>query len=562
MDRFGDYTLLEKIASGGMADIFRAAKVGARGFRKYFAIKRILSHISEDKAIQDMFVKEAHILSTANHANVVQIYELGEVKGQYFIAMNYIEGKDLRSFLDSAYENGYMVPLEITLYIFSCITEGLEYVHQLTDNNGQCINIVHRDINPNNILVSYNGEVKIIDFGIVKSDVDTEKTKFGVIKGKLSYLSPEQLEGKKIDQRTDIFAAGIVLYEMLARKRLFSGKTESEIFNSLINLDLVKEIDLLPVTPAIAAILNKLLAKDPAKRYATMSEIKEDLYGLITSENLQVSRLQLRHALQGLFIEDIADEARKKNYFDQLLSEGGTADRYSDVTEKILVSAKGTTAAISKRESQPFGDQAEVSAPFEMDEEQKTRILRPEGPLSEREPVVEDATQVLMQGENQKDPKTTMLQNTDFPAAQEERKVSKGGTRKNRRMLAVSFFAGILVTFGLLFFFTRKEHMNIWLYLQDIFRNDTVHQEVTETKDPVQLPDLGLSGVLSVSGTPPGQTVYVNGVAQGELPRTITLEPGFYEVECQLDGWRPYQAGVKVRKGKTLNIICDLEVSR
>ncbi len=322
MDRLGDYILLEKIASGGMADIFRAVKIGARGFRKYVAIKRIRSPISEDRTAREMFVREAHILSTITHANIVQIYELGEVDGQYYIVMDYIEGKDLKTFLKAIRRAGWTLGLELSLYIICEVINGLEYVHSLKDASGKSLNLVHRDINPKNIFLSYAGDVKIIDFGIVKSAFDGDKTKQGLIRGKIAYLSPEQMEGKRIDRRTDIFATGIVLYEMLAGRRLFPGKKEMDILRALMDTDIVAEIDRLDIDTELGRILKKFLARDPEERYQHMGEAKEDLIHFCRTNNIPYSVKPLQHAIRTLLKNDIAREATVKAQIDRLLGSG------------------------------------------------------------------------------------------------------------------------------------------------------------------------------------------------------------------------------------------------
>ena len=321
MDRFGDYILLEKIASGGMADIFRAVKIGARGFRKYVAIKRILAPISEDKAAQDMFVKEAHVLSSISHPNVVQIYELGEEDGRFYIVMDYIEGKDLKTFLRKVRASGAALSLEVILYVFSKIIDGLEYVHGLTDHNGRSLNLVHRDINPHNVFISYSGEIKIIDFGIVKSAFDQDKTGHGIIKGKISYLTPEQLDGRDVDQRTDIFAVGNLLYEMLAGKRLFTGRSEAEILKSLINLDIEKRVDQLPIDDALADILKKCLARNPEERYQEISRIKRDLIAYMKENSIRFSSCFLLEVITRLFHDQMTRESTIKAQCDRLFME-------------------------------------------------------------------------------------------------------------------------------------------------------------------------------------------------------------------------------------------------
>lgn len=322
MEQFGQYFLLEKIASGGMADIYKAVKIGARGFRKYSAVKKILPHISEDKSIRDMFVKEAHVLSSINHPNIVQIHDLGEEKGQFFIVMDFIKGKDLKTLLLKYQPYEQNIPVELMFFIILSIADGLGYAHNITDSFGKNLNIVHRDVNPNNIFLSYSGEVKIIDFGVVKADTDDNKTKTGIIKGKISYLSPEQLEGKRVDNKTDIFALGLIFYEMFARKKLFDGKTEVETLKQLINLNINEKVDQLGLEKQLADILKKLLCRDETKRYQTAGQFKLDLQKYIRAKGILISAQPLRDCMHLLFADAIESEQKDQAHYDNLITTG------------------------------------------------------------------------------------------------------------------------------------------------------------------------------------------------------------------------------------------------
>ena len=222
MEKFGQYILLDKVGSGGMAELFKAKKVGIEGFERVLAIKRILPHLSSDEEFIDMFIAEAKLVALLSHKNITQVYDFGKIGQNYFIAMEYIRGKDLRGLLKRCNEKNIKFPITLAVFIAKEVASGLSYAHRQKDSMEKSLNIIHRDVSPQNILISYDGDVKVVDFGIAKAGSQS-RTTTGVLKGKLSYMSPEQAWGKTIDHRSDIFAIGIVLYEMLTGERLLRG---------------------------------------------------------------------------------------------------------------------------------------------------------------------------------------------------------------------------------------------------------------------------------------------------------------------------------------------------
>ena len=213
--KFGKYWLLERINVGGMAEVFKAKSYGVEGFEKLIAIKRILPSIAEDEDFITMFIDEAKIAVQLNHANIAQIFDLGKIDESYFIALEFVHGKDLRTIWDRHKRRGLRLPIPMSVYVISRVLEGLDYAHRKKNAGGEELNIVHRDVSPQNVLVAYEGEVKIIDFGIAKAANKASKTQAGILKGKFGYMSPEQVRGLPLDRRADIFSAGIILYELL-----------------------------------------------------------------------------------------------------------------------------------------------------------------------------------------------------------------------------------------------------------------------------------------------------------------------------------------------------------
>jgi Tfp pilus assembly protein PilF len=308
---FGKYLLLESIAVGGMAQLYRAKIKGAEGFEKLIAIKRILPHLSGENDLVNAFIDEAKLAALLNHQNIVQIYDFGLKENSYFIAMEYLIGKDLRYIFSKAKEKNTPLGLEHALYITSRTCAGLDYAHKLTDFQGKPLNLIHRDISPPNILITYEGEVKIVDFGIAKAALKDTVTQNGLIKGKVAYMSPEQASGAKIDHRSDIFSAGILLYEMATGKRMFAGET-------LQVLERVRGGEFEPpeaaksgLPPKVYEILRKALAKEIDRRYQSCGEMLADVEECMFELSLRHTARGLAEYMKTLFQEEIKAENRK-----------------------------------------------------------------------------------------------------------------------------------------------------------------------------------------------------------------------------------------------------------
>jgi serine/threonine protein kinase len=305
---FGKYLLLAKIASGGMADLFHGKIVSVKGFEKAVAIKKLLPHLTDDTSLVNMFINEAKLAALLTHQNIVQIYDLGSIEGTYFIAMEYLHGKDLRAMSTKARKRTAPLPAEFALYILSRVCAGLDYAHKLKDFQGNRLNIIHRDISPQNVIVTYEGEVKIVDFGIAKAATHSSETKVGIIKGKLAYMSPEQAAGKAIDHRSDIFSAGILLYELLTHRRMFEG-SEMEVLDRVRKAEFVPAETLVPtLAPRCTGILRRALAKDPDARYQSCAEMLTDLEESLSAFSVRPGAELLSHYMKGLFAEEITAE--------------------------------------------------------------------------------------------------------------------------------------------------------------------------------------------------------------------------------------------------------------
>jgi tetratricopeptide (TPR) repeat protein len=306
--RFGKYLLMERLATGGMAQLFRAKIIGVQGFEKFVAIKQILPHLAEEKELVSSFIDEAKLAALLNHQNVVQIYDFGDVEDSYFITMEYLFGKDLRIIANKSKEKGFPLRLEHCLYITSRICSGLDYAHKLKDFQGKPLNIIHRDISPQNVIITYEGDVKIVDFGIAKARSQSTVTQVGMIKGKVAYMSPEQAAGKAIDHRSDIFPTGILLYEMLSGKRMFTGDT-LQILAKVRRAEFPSPEEAIgDLPPKLHQILHRALAKEPEERYQSCGEMLADLEECMAELNLRPTTRGLAQDMKELFKEDIAAE--------------------------------------------------------------------------------------------------------------------------------------------------------------------------------------------------------------------------------------------------------------
>jgi TonB family protein len=284
-DHFGQYEILERIASGGMAELYKAKRTGVEGFQKIVAIKKILPHLADDEEFITMFADEAKLAAQLNHPNIIHIYDLGKIQaGGYFIAMEYVDGRDLRAIQKSGRELGVPLPVPLAVYIASKVASALDYAHRRRDAEGHDLHIVHRDVSPQNILISYEGDIKLCDFGIAKATSKASQTQSGALKGKLQYMSPEQAWGKPIDRRSDLFSLGVVLHELLTGDRLFRGDTDIEVLEKVRSAEVAPPSRSNPEVPKnLDGVLLRCLAKDPEERYANASDLLRDLDSVLYS---------------------------------------------------------------------------------------------------------------------------------------------------------------------------------------------------------------------------------------------------------------------------------------
>jgi len=302
VSQIGKYELIRKIAIGGMAEVFLAKAAGPMGFEKTLVVKRILPHLADDPKFVEMFLTEAKLAAQLNHPNVVQIFDFGEAEGAHFLAMEYVDGPNLRALVRRAQELGKPLDPPVAAKIVSLACEGLAYAHEFQDPlTGQPLGLIHRDVSPDNILVSKTGAVKVVDFGIAKAANKSQQTRTGVLKGKLSYMPPEQLRLQPMDLRVDVFALGMVLYELLTGARPFDAVDEIAVMQAIIHEPFIPVTARRPDTPpALSAAVDKAIEKDAAKRYRSSRELQGDLERYIVSTGNPVAGYQLAQLVNAL----------------------------------------------------------------------------------------------------------------------------------------------------------------------------------------------------------------------------------------------------------------------
>lgn len=276
---FGKYQILERIATGGTAEIYKAKHEGIGGFKRTFAIKRILPNLSQHSDYIAMLVDEAKVAGLLSHANIVQILDLGQVDGIWYIAMEYVDGQDLGAILRRANRKGLCLPVPHAVFIAIELLKGLEYAHQrqvMRGGKAVPLNIIHRDISPPNILMSYQGEVKLTDFGIARASLKMMETVSGIVKGRFDYMSPEQAEGRKdLDQRSDLFSVGVVLYEMLTGVHPFRAESELGTVERVRTGKYTAVSTRNPEVPfALQTVIDRALQVDRDKRYPSATAFR------------------------------------------------------------------------------------------------------------------------------------------------------------------------------------------------------------------------------------------------------------------------------------------------
>jgi serine/threonine protein kinase len=297
----GRYRLLRRLAIGGMAELHLACANGVGGFQKVVVLKRVLPHLAADAGFVRMFLDEARLAAHLDHPNVVQVIDSGEAEGEYFYVMEYVHGRNVRELLGAASHAGGM-PLTVALTIAVGIAAALDHAHGRVDLEGRALELVHRDVSPSNVLVSYDGAVKLTDFGIAKAATRTQETTAGTMKGKIGYMSPEQCRGETVDRRSDIFSLGVVLFELTTCERLFFGDSDFAVLNQVVAGRFERPSQRVPGYPKqLERIVLRALATEPGERYESAQAVRHDLESFAHAERLRLGSDALAQWLQASF---------------------------------------------------------------------------------------------------------------------------------------------------------------------------------------------------------------------------------------------------------------------
>ncbi len=309
--QLGRYHLLDRIAFGGMAEIYRAKTFDSSGQPHLVAVKRVLAHLAEDDDFIQMLVDEAKIASVLRHGNIARVYEFARAHGEYFIAMEHVDGKDMRTVLERCRTKKKPIPPEHAAYVAAEVGAALHAAHSAVDSRNRPLRIIHRDVSPSNIICSYAGEVKLCDFGIAKATLSRVTTKTGVIKGKVKYMSPEQALGRKLDHRSDVFSLGSCLYEMLTRIPPFTATNEMDLLIKVRDAKYKAVGELTPgIPPELESICDKCLTRSRANRYQTAADVETDLRTFLRKFMPNYSRSHLGRFIRKMFAQEIDRELR------------------------------------------------------------------------------------------------------------------------------------------------------------------------------------------------------------------------------------------------------------
>jgi serine/threonine-protein kinase len=360
-ERFGRYFLVDRLAVGGMAEVYRAVTQGVEGFRRTFVVKRILADKAKSPTFIRMFIDEARICAALHHPNVVQVYDFGHVDGSYFLAMEYLQGKDLSSLMRVLRAAKTSVPPGLAAFVGREAAVGLHYAHTLKGSNGQPLGIVHRDVTPSNIMLLFAGGVKLLDFGIAKAATAASVAGEGDgVKGKFGYLAPEQARNGDVDGRADVFALGVTMWEMLAGRRLFAGKDEVETLRNVLQKPVPPPSAHRPeVPPALDRIVLRALDRNRDKRYQSADEMAKDCDAVLA--NLRADSQTLRAFLNDLFAEESSSLSQNipelpEELFADMAEAGtpGTRDERAPSLEIEVVDPTGAHGR-TRTPAPPFG---------------------------------------------------------------------------------------------------------------------------------------------------------------------------------------------------------------
>ena len=413
--QLGRYHITERIAFGGMAELFRGFTFEADGHRRDVAIKKVLPHFTEDRQFIDMLTDEFRLVSFLRHPNIAEVYELAKVDETILIAMEYVDGKDLRSLVEKdKASGGGALEMDDAVYVVARALDGLHHAHTASDADGNPLQLVHRDFSPSNILVAYDGHVKICDFGIAKASHNKVQTKTGIIKGKVKYMSPEQAFGRKLDGRSDVFSAGSVLYELLCGEAPFQAATEVDLIFSVRDAAPrpIREIE--PrIPPTLAAVVERAMIRSRSGRYQTALQFRDALLTWLQIASPQYRRTKLARVMKRLFAKEIDAELRAMEDF--VLDVVAP----TDLGRNLIADALGPDAPFARFSPSPTRSTAPASDFAGADDESSLPPVDVEDPLHLARTEILDARRIGVAPKRKKPTRVPLEPNRTRPLAAE-----------------------------------------------------------------------------------------------------------------------------------------------
>ncbi|MBV71313.1 MAG: hypothetical protein CMH52_08180 [Myxococcales bacterium] len=588
--KFGDYYLFQRIAVGGMAEVFRAASYGVEAFERIFAVKRVLPQIAEDQEFIDMFIDEAKIAVQLSHANIGQVFELGNAEESYFIAMEFVSGKDTRAVFDRMRSRGERLDISMCCHIIKEVCEALEYAHNKRNEIGEPLNLIHRDVSPQNILISYEGEVKLIDFGIAKAAGKANKTQSGILKGKFGYMSPEQIRGKPIDGRSDLFSLATVLYELLTLERCFQGVDDFSTLEKVRKVDF-KRPTLLnrAIPPELERIIYRGLTRNPTDRFQSAAEFQDALQKYLYQSGSFYSRKDLSQFMKETFARELnaenEDMASFRRYAKENISEARRDGRIPEEhlsMDSLVDSIELDVSELVLSDSDTDTDR-DISLLDRTTEQSQPRLKAP--PDTDSGAYPSDAVTIPRNVE----------QETAAVEPHPKRQPVKVDTGRRLAWLlivtALAIVAGLLtvmreideLTPGSLRLETNTK--SVQLYINGRLRHEgqapIVIDQLAPGRHALSIQAKGYLGVsksvviepgvqrpirltlesdrpktsLTLTTLPAGATVYIDGQKVDETPAKIPdITPGKRQLRLEKSGYSPYQGSINIAEGTSARI--------
>ena len=535
--RFGPYAIVGRLALGGMAEILlaREESVGAGG--RYLVVKRILTEYENDAAFTEMFLDEARVMMRLKHPNVTHVYKFGQQDGTHFIAMEYVAGASLGKLIRKARKFGG-IPVHTACKIVSLVAEALDHAHEALNEDGSPLGIVHRDVTPDNIMISYDGSVKLLDFGIAKAATRAHKTQAGVVKGKFAYMAPEQCRAKDLDHRVDVFALGVCLFESITGRPLYRRETEFETMEAIVRGPVPKLADRVKAPPQeLEAIISKCLAKKKEDRFQSAGDLQEALGGFMGSRGKVITARKIKMMMHKLFAEDM-----RRGPSVDTTPFGSSFHMGSDVAALMNFST-GDGDALPDL---PVPDIPLVDDPFSMKvQESAAAVFDPEEARPGLPGTLSDNA-----GKSLYQPDPTGP-GAGTPMGRDRRPLPTAPGRAIRPTEDTGGGAAKYVLFGVL---------GLAVAAGLAYLGFTV---LVPSEDTVDSPDIVapvLTGTLSIDSTPTGAQLWVDEVERGTTPAVVPdLTTGSHRVRLVVDGYAEHNGDVEIRAGEMLEVSQPLE---